>query len=130
MTPEMEEMYAEQVKTAFKKKGNKHFLTILKGEFKGKTLSVKVSVAGKSKKLDKAADAITGILRFVVSSNSPALGFSGTWELVNQVIEYYGLDPVDFSGLADEMKKMFAAQAQQAQQMQQQPQGAPQPAYA
>ena len=65
-------------------------------------------MAGKSRNLGKATDAIVNILRFVMSSNSPALGFEGTWQLINQVIEQSGLDPVNFSSLMDGFKKMNA----------------------
>lgn len=116
MTPEMEQMYADQVKTALKKKGNKHFIEILQGEFKGVSLAVKVSVAGKSKNLGKATDVIVNILRFVLASNPMAMAYPGTWELVNQTIENAGLDPVDFSGLAEGMKKQMEQPQQMAQQ--------------
>ncbi|MBP9771420.1 MAG: hypothetical protein KBD16_00635 [Candidatus Pacebacteria bacterium] len=132
MTPEEEQMLAEKIKAEFQKKGSKHFIEILKGEFKGIALNVKVNVAGKQKNLGKATDAIVNILRFVMTTNSPALGFQGTWELVNRVIEQSGMDPVDFSGLMEGFKKMFEQQQQLAQAQQQSPatpsQG--QPAYA
>ena len=127
MPPEMIDAYKQQVTDTFKKKGTKHFIEILKGEFKGVSLGVKVSIAGKSKNLGKATDAVVNILKFVMSSNSPALGFPGTWGLINQVIENAGLDPVDFSGLVDGFKKMFEQQ-QQAQAPQQLPAGQPQQA--
>ena len=101
----------QKIREDFKKKGSKHFIEILKGEFKGITLNVKVNVAGKQKNMGKATDAIVNILRFVMSSNSPVLGFAGTWQLINQVIEQAGLDPVDFSGLATELKAFFSQQS-------------------
>ena len=108
MSPEMVIMMGQKIREDFKKKGSKHFIEILKGEFKGITLNVKVNVAGKQKNMGKATDAIVNILRFVMSSNSPVLGFAGTWQLINQVIEQAGLDPVDFSGLAAELKAFFS----------------------
>lgn len=105
----------------FKKKGNKHFITILKGEFKGMTLGVKVNVAGKAKNLGRVTDVIVNILRFVIAGNPLALGFPATWELVNQTIENAGLDPIDFSGLAEGFKKQAGQQAQIAQQPQPSP---------
>lgn len=120
MPPEMEQAYAEQVRNEIKKKGNKWFIEILKDEMKGVELSIKINIAGKQKNLGKAMDTIVNILRFVMSSNSPALGFSGTWELINQVIEQSGLDPVDFSGLAEEIKGTFKQQ-QQTQKAQVEP---------
>lgn len=130
VAPEEVDAYKQQVREEFKRKGNKHFIEILKNEFKDVPIGVKVSIAGKSKNLGKATDAIVNILRFVVSTNSPALGFAGTWELINQVIEQSGLNPVDFSGLAEGFKSL----SQQAPQLPPgQPQASPmqpqQPAY-
>lgn len=120
LSDEEKTIFEDQIREDFKRKGTKHFLEILAGEMKGVQLSVKVNVAGKQKNLGKSTDAIVNILRFVMSGNSPALGFAGTWELINQVIENSGLDPVDFSSLADGFKKLFAQQAQQAQAQQSQ----------
>ena len=50
ITPEEVEKHKEMVKVEFKKKGNKHFIEILKGEFKDAPLAVKVVVKGKSKR--------------------------------------------------------------------------------
>src|SRR3990167_6129974 len=56
--PDEEEAYAKKVEEDFRKKGSKHFIEILKGEFKNTPLSVKVSVAGKSKNLAVMTDKI------------------------------------------------------------------------
>lgn len=120
--------FEQSVKDSFRKKGNKLFLELLKDEFKGLSLGVKVSIAGKSKNLGKATDVIVNILRFVVGTNPLALAFPATWELVNQTIENAGLDPVDFSGLAEGFKQQAEQQVQQAQQ-QALPQPVAQPAY-
>jgi hypothetical protein len=125
MTPEMEQMYAQKVKDSFRKKGNKHFIEILKGEFKNSKLGVKVSVAGKSKNMGKATDALVNILRFAFSNPQ---GFVMTMQIpgmsnaFNQIVEYAGLSPVDFSG----MDKVATQMQQQQAQAQPQPQGQPQ----
>ena len=123
MRPEEEQMIETVVTDSFKKKGNKHFVEILKGEFKGATLGVKVSVAGKSKNLGKATDALVNIFRFAFSN--PA-GFMATMQIpgmgaaFNSIVEYAGLSPVDFSDIS---------KAQQAMtQMEPTPQPAPQQA--
>lgn len=124
MTPEMEQMYAEQVRVSLRKKGSKHFLEVLKGEFSGITLAVKVSVAGKSKNLGKATDTLVNLLRFAFSNPQ---GFIATMQIpgmssaFNQVVEYAGLSPVDFSDVSKAQAMM-----QPPQQPPQQPQVPPQ----
>lgn len=128
MTPEMEQAYAEEVQTALKKKGNKHFIEILKGEFKGIALNVKVSVAGKSKNLGKAADAYVNLIRFAFQNPQ---GFAQTMQIPgmakgwNQVAEYSGLEPMDFSGIEKLAQQMTPQPTPQAL-----PAPVKQPAYA
>lgn len=122
--PAMVEGYKEIVKGEFQKKGNTHFMEILKGEFSDESVGVKINVAGKQKDLSKNVDKITNIVRFLVQANPAILTSPGIWDLINQTIEQSGLDPVDFSGVADDFKK---AQQQQAALAQQQATQQPQP---
>lgn len=137
MTPEEEQIFADKVKEQFKKKGTKHFIDILKNEFKGISLGVKVSIAGKSKNLGKATDTIVNILRFAFSNPQ---GFAMTMQIpgmaaaFNQVIEYAGLSPVDFSGIGKLAQQQTPppAPGQPPQQLppgQPSPVAPPQPAY-
>lgn len=102
MTPEEEDAYKQKIRDDFKAKGNKHFIEILKSEFKNVKLSVKVSVAGKSKNLSLATDKIVNIFRFAFSN--PA-GFAQVMQIpgmadgFNQILEFSGLSPVDFAGI-------------------------------
>jgi hypothetical protein len=117
MPPDMVDLFKQQIIDQFKKKGSRHFLEILKGEFKDVNLAVKVSIDGKSKNLGRATDTIVNILKFAFSNPQ---GFAMTMQIpgmaasFNQIIEYAGLSPVDFSGIG----KMAISQPQQ-------PQGAP-----
>lgn len=130
MTDEMVAEYEQQVRDSFKKKGNKQFIEILKDEFKGMTLGVKVSVAGKSKNLGKAMDIIVNIFRFAAANPQ---GFMATMQIpgmassFNQIVEYAGLSPVDFSDMSKAQEMM---QPPPEAQPQQQPAPQPQPAYA
>jgi len=130
MLPEDVDALKQKLTDEFKKKGTKHFIEILKGEFKGATLGVKVSIAGKSKNLGKATDTVVNILRFAFSNPqgfSQVMQIPGMASTFNQVIEFAGLSPVDFSG----MEKILKDQMMQQAQMQAQPQmpQLPQPAY-
>lgn len=108
-SPETIEIFQETIKEGFKKKGNKHFIEALKGEFDGVSLGVKVSVAGKSKNLGKATDALVNIFRFAFSNPQ---GFMATMQIpgmgaaFNSIVEYAGLSPVDFSDISKAQEMM------------------------
>lgn len=121
-TEEEEGELKEKIRDEFKAKGNKQFIEILKGEFKGAKLSVKVSVAGKSKNLAQAADKLVNIFRFAYSNPQ---GFAQTMQIpgmakaFNEILEFSGLSPVDFSGmekLAQEMQEQQNPQPQPSPQ--------------
>ncbi len=92
----------ETLTEQFRKKGNKHFIEALKGEFKGVPLGVKVSVAGKSKNLAVAVDKISNIFRFAFSNPqgfAQVMQIPGMGKSFNQILEFSGLSPADFSGI-------------------------------
>lgn len=100
-TPEAIELHKEMVKSEFKKKGNKHFIEILKGEFKDTPLAVKVVVKGKSKDLAARTDKLVNIFRQVIA-NPAVLQIPAMAGIFNQIIESSGLNPVDFASVTDE----------------------------
>lgn len=97
MTPEEVQKLEQDMQEQFRKKGNKHFIEILKGEFKNKPLGVKVSIAGKSKDLAGMVDKLTNVFRTIIANpyilQSPPIA-----QLFNKIIEASGLDPIDLSG--------------------------------
>ena len=102
VTPEEVELHKEMVREEFKKKGNKHFIEILKGEFKNVPLAVRVSIAGKSKNLGQATDKIVNIFRFAFSNPqgfAQVMQMPGMSKAFNQILEFSGMNPVDFSGI-------------------------------
>ncbi len=90
------DLFKQLVRTEFKKKGNKHFIEILKGEFKDKPLAVKVTVKGKSKDLSGRVDSLVNVFRQIIA-NPAVLQIPAMSSLFNQIIEASGLDPMDFS---------------------------------
>ena len=113
------DMFMQNWKDEFKKKGNKHFIDILKGEFKDTPLGVKVSVAGKSKNLATMTDKIVNIFRFAFSNPqgfAQVMQIPGMSRSFNEILEYSGLSPMDFNGIE-----------QLAQQPTQQPTAQPSP---
>ncbi len=125
VTKEEVETYKQEVRDNFKKKGNKHFIKILKGEFKDAPLAVKVSVAGKSKNLAAMTDKIVNIFRFAIANPQGfalVMQIPGMAKSFNDILEYSGLTPADFSGiekLAEKMQAQEMAPAQPAQPQQQ-----------
>ena len=110
VTEEEKAFFEEKIRDDFKKKGNKHFIEILKGEFKRVPLAVKVSVAGKSKNLSRHTDKLVNVFRQVIS-NPAVLKIPAMAEIFNNILESSGLDPVDFSGMTQE--ELQAAQPAQ-----------------
>lgn len=126
ITPEDQKVFEDKVREEFRKKGSKHFIEILKAEFKGVSLGVKINIAGKQKNLGALTDKVTNIFRFAFSNPQ---GFAQTMQIpgmgkaFNEILEYSGLSPVDFSGI----DKLALPQPQQSPQQPQQQ--VAQPAY-
>jgi hypothetical protein len=118
ITPELVEEYKQQVTESFKKKGTKHFIEILKGEFKGASLGVKVNIAGKQKNLAARVDKLTNVIRTVMAAPQ-LLATPAMANIFNQILEASGLDPVDFSDFK------MPAEPQQQTAPQEQPQASP-----
>lgn len=121
------QLFEQVVRDTFMQGGKKRFMQIFKAEMADVSISVKVNIVGKQKYLAQQVDKIVNILRFVISSNPMALASKGTWDLINQVVELSGLDPVDFSDLAAAMKNMQQAAMTPQQLPPAQDQGTPSP---
>lgn len=98
VTNEIISEFKELVRSEFKKKGNKHFIEILKGEFADTKLKVKVSVKGKSKDLSARTDGLVNVFRQIIA-NPAVLQIPAIARIFNDIIESSGLDPVDFTGI-------------------------------
>ena len=114
VTPEQQKFMTELEMQTFKDKGTKHFIEILKNEFKDTPLAVKVSVKGKSKDLSGRTDKLVNIFRQVIV-NPAVLQIPAIGKIFNDILESSGLEPADFSGITDEQVQKTL------------PQGAPQP---
>lgn len=126
----IEEELRALVKERFAKKGSKHFINILKDDFKNVPLGVKVSIAG-SKQLSQMVDKIVNIFRFAFANPqgfAQVMQIPGMGESWNKILEFSGLSQVDFSGMDEFVSKMQEAEQQQAQLPAAQPK-APAPAY-
>ena len=83
----------------FMKKGKTRFLEIFKGELNKAVLNVKVNIAGKQSDLADKVDKLSNVFGQVMASpqvlQSPFMA-----ELFNNILEYSGLDVIDFTGFA------------------------------
>lgn len=99
--PQEVEAYKQLIIADFKAKGNKHFIEILKGEFKNVKLSVKVSIKGKSKDLAAKTDGLVNVFRQIIA-NPAVLQIPAIARIFNDILESSGLDPADFTGITQE----------------------------
>ena len=97
-TPDQVDLFKSLARAEFKKKGTSHFIEILKGEFKNKSLRVKIDVKGKNKNLSAQVDGLVNVFRQIIA-NPAVLQIPAMGQLFNQIIESSGLDPVDFASL-------------------------------
>ena len=124
ITPEMVQAHKDMVMQEFKKKGEKHFIEVLKGEFKNVKLSVKVSVAGKSKNLGASVDKINNLVRFVISTFNPqtnsftALDDPRIAGLVNEALELSGMSQIDMTQKIPQLAQLSPMQPAQMQTQQ------------
>lgn len=103
VTKEQEEFFKGKVREEFTKKGNKHFIEVLKGEFKKKPLRVKINVKGKQKDLALMTDKLVNIFRQIIANPQ---GFQQLMQMpeiaktFNDILEYSGISPIYYSGVA------------------------------
>lgn len=125
-TPEISQMYEQQVRDEFKKKGNKHLLEVLKGELEDVEITMGINIAGKQKDLASMSDKVMTILQTALVNPQNflmALQIPGMSAKFEDVLEFSNISQVDFKKLMD-MMNQAKAPAQPPQQGQ--PQQAPQ----
>lgn len=126
-TQEEQDVFEQVVRDEFQRKGNKHFIEVLKGEFRDAPLAVKVDIAGKQKNLAAVVDKVTNIFRFAFSNPqgfAQVMQIPGMAKSFNQILEFSGLSPADFSGI----DKLAAQMTQQDQPQPGKPPAQPAPA--
>ena len=109
--------FIEENKKEFLKGGNKRFIKILAGELKKFTLKVKVNVAGKQKNLLEMTDKLSNVFR-TIAANPTILQIPTMAKLFNRIIENSNLEPMDFSGLTEQINKITQPKEQVNKQTQ------------
>lgn len=95
LTPEEKTAFEAKIRSEFAAKGNKHFFKILAGELEEKRLKVKVNVAGKQQDLLAIVDKLSNIWSQALA-NPQILQDPYAVKVFNKIIQYSGLDPIDF----------------------------------
>jgi hypothetical protein len=86
----------------FQKRGNKLLLETLRGEFEDVEIRIDINVAGKQKDLVGLSDKILSIFQFVMQNPQGfqmALQIPGMSKAFQDILEYSGLNPADFSAM-------------------------------
>ncbi len=102
ITKEEQDALTQKLKQDFLKKGNKHLLEILKGEFEDIEIKMGINVAGKQKDLVQLSDKLLSIFQFIFQN--PA-GFQQAMQIpalaksFENLLEFGGMSIIDFSSL-------------------------------
>ena len=113
--PPPKEVLVQKYKAEYLKKGNKHLLEILKDEFRDIGIKISINVAGKQKNLINLTDKIFSIFQFAFANPQGfqmVMQIPGMSKSFNDILEFSGLNPVDFAGLST--MNMTPPQAPQA----------------
>ena len=109
------DIYKQQVKE--KILGEKEqFIGALKDEFKDVPIDIKVNIGDKQKNLQGEAGTIMDFIKAIISTGGAMLQYEGMDDLLNQVIEYMGLNPVDFSSIGQQQNQLTQPTPQAAPQ--------------
>lgn len=100
---EIEAMKQEAVAN-FMKGGNKRFIEIAKEEMKDAPMDVYVNIAGKQKNMAQVTDKLVNIFRQIIAAPQ-VLDDPRMAKLFNQILEYSGLNPMDFSAARPTMQQ-------------------------
>ena len=102
MTEEMLTPMKEEFKRNFLKKGNKHLLEILKGEFKDVELKLGINVVGKQKNLVELSDKYLSIIQFAMANPQgfqQAMQIPALAKSFEHILEFSNVNVTDFSSL-------------------------------
>jgi hypothetical protein len=90
--------FTDNFKERLLNEGETRPIKVSKDEFKDIPIKVKINVAEKQKNFTGEVENIFGFMKAILSTGGQILQIPGMDDLLNQVIEYMGLNPVNFSG--------------------------------
>lgn len=97
-----QEAFISDFKTRFTQEGNSKFIEIMKGEFNKKPVRVKINIKGKQKDMARMVERMTNIFRFAFSNPDgfiKVLQIPGMAKTFNEMLEFSGMSPADFTGI-------------------------------
>lgn len=103
VVPADKELLKQKFLEDFSKKGNKHILEILKGEFEDAEVKIGINVAGKQKDLFGLTEKIFSIFQFIFANPAgfqQVMKIPGMSRKFNDILEFSGLNEVDFAAFA------------------------------
>lgn len=111
-TPTQEEIdaYKQFAMEDMKKKGSQHLLEILKDEFDGVEIKMGINIAGKQKDLAGLSDKVLSIFQFVLGNpqiQQTMAAIPGLAKSFNDIMEFSGISPVDFSTFTSGVQQMM-----------------------
>lgn len=102
ITPEEQATLTQILKDDFLKKGNKHLLEILKGEFEDVEIKMGINIAGKQKNLADLSDKLLSIFQFIFQNPGgfqQAMQIPALAKSFENLLEFGGMSIGDFSSL-------------------------------
>lgn len=109
VTPEIKQQAIEFYKAEFAKMDSRGFFEVIKDELKDLKTDVFVNIKGKQRSMAANADKLTNVIRALIA-NPAAFIQPGISDMVNQLFEESGMNPVSFS-------QITPSQLQQPQQI-------------
>ena len=97
--PRDEEELKQDFLKEFSKKGNKHLIEIIKGDFKGIEVKMGINIAGKQKDLAILSDKILSIFQFIFANPiafQQAMQIPTLSKSFNDILEFSGLNQAEF----------------------------------
>ncbi len=113
--PRDEEELKQEFLKEFQKKGNKHLIEILKGEFKDIEVKMGINIAGKQKNLADLSDKVLSIFQFAFADPikwQQGMQIPGLAKMFNNLLEFSGMNEVDFTNFVSNIPQLPAGQGQ------------------
>jgi hypothetical protein len=113
--PRNKDLLKQKYLEEFGKKGNKQLLEILKEEFDDIEVKMGINVAAKQKDLAGLSDKILSIMQYIFANPQgfqQAMQIPSLAKSFNDILEYSGLNPVDFSTITTAQPAQLPTQPQ------------------
>ncbi len=117
---QLKEQNKQKFLSEFNKKGDKHLIEILKGEFKDVEVKIGINVAGKQKDLFGLSEKLLSIFQTIFANPvafQQAMQIPALARSFENIIEFGGLNPSDFASLMTPPQQQMQPQSPQQPQV-------------